>query len=125
MAKAQISSEFVVVVAVVIFMFLGFLLFYLDKRPELDKADILLDLRNECFKISDALGSAVTLGDGYNQKLTTRNTITIQSGTINVKLTDRADINTGCSYRGDVVQSQFTGTVIISNNNGNIIIQNV
>ncbi len=121
MSKGQIGLEMIVAIAFVILIFLSFFLFYLNKNREIKELDNVLELRDECFKISNLIESAITLGEGYSSQLVTDYTVILNNGTI---LISDGKTDTACSYRGNVVSGNYTGILNISNNNNNISIQN-
>ncbi len=123
MKRAQISLETVLAVSLSILIFLGFFLFYLNKNTEIKKTDEILQLREECFKVSNAIESAITLGDGYTTIMTLGNTIRLDEGIILIE--SSKGIGTTCSYRGDVETGVYTNTISIENTNNEISIKNV
>src|SRR3989338_10639783 len=122
MNKGQISLEIIIGVSFVLLIFIFFLIFYLRESNNLKELDKSLKLRDECFKISNAIESTLTLGPGYNIKINSVNNITLLSGTISIRSSDGTDVV--CNYRGDVTSGTYTGEINIANINNNIIIQN-
>jgi len=120
--RAQISIEAIIAVSLSILIFLGFFIFYINNNGAIKNSSQILKIRDECFKISNAIQSAVTLGDGYTTTLITNSTINFQEGTIFVSYNGK---DTACSYRGDVFQGSFTGSLSIENRNNIITIKNV
>lgn len=125
MSRPQISLEMVAAVALVILIFIGFYIFYIDKNRQIRNLDHVIELRNECFRISNAIESAITLGDGYSSILRLRANYTarLTSGVIDIVAPDGVD--TSCSYRGNVVSGTYNSTLNISNTNNVVRIQNV
>lgn len=123
MKKAQVSLEFILAVSLVLLIFIGFFLFYIDKNREIKRLDSELQLRDECFAVSNTLESALTLGPGYAAQLSTNNNIILEQGTIFIESLE--GIRASCSYRSNVYSGNFTGTVMIENQENDIIIQNV
>jgi len=103
MKTGQISLEFIIAISLVIFIFLIFFSFYLEKNASIRVSDKVIKLKRECFRVSNALSSAVELGDGAVEGFNTSSV---------------------CSYRGDIINSTFTGRVNIINNNGFVTIKN-
>ena len=123
--RGQISLEIIITVSLVILIFLGFFIFYIDKNREIKNLDEVLELRDECFRISNAIGNAITLGEGYSAELQLlqNTTMRLNEGTISIESEEGTD--TTCSYRGDVVSGTYNSTINITNTNNIITIQNV
>jgi len=67
------------------------------------------------------LSSAVELGDGAVIDFNVSSRVFINSGSIIVEGFNTSSV---CSYRGDIINSTFTGRVNIINNNGFVTIKN-
>ncbi len=123
MRKAQISLEVILAIGLCVMIFIGFLVFYINKRSDIGELDKILNLRDECFKFSNAIESAIALGPGYTAHLTTKNTIGINDGVITIESSEGTDVT--CNYLGDVISGNYTNKINITNKDNLIIIQNV
>lgn len=121
MSRAQVSLEMVIAISFVILIFMGFLVFYIQKNADLSNSQVLLLLREDCFRVSNALENAITLGDKTTIKLKLSSSVIISNGVVIVKNYNKT---IACNYRGNVINTNFTGLVNIINQNGNIVIQN-
>ena len=120
MIKAQVNLEFVVAILIIILIFLGFYAFYLEEKPKIEDSQFRLKLRDECFRISNAIQSAIVLGDGYTAQLTTDYNIKIEEGTIFVNSNNET---VACTYRGSLLSTSFTDSVNITNRNNEVLVE--
>ena len=64
MKKAQVSTEFLFSIGMILFLFLIIFAFTFNRRMELRESEIEVDKRNTCLLVSSLMTSAFVNGDG-------------------------------------------------------------
>jgi len=122
--------EFLFSIIFVFFVFLLLLGFVFQRRAELDDTKDFLDKRKECTKIGSLISAVYSAGDGTVAEIKTDYLITIRNySRVVVESTGDYNItrkeNVSCSFAAETFNYQFTGDLMIRNENGNIIINEI
>src|SRR3989344_5614001 len=84
MRKAQISTEFLIVISIAIFIFIIILGITLIKGIELNKLNNELTEKNECLKLSNLITYTLITGNNYTTTLNFNTTINPSMRIINI-----------------------------------------
>ena len=128
MKKAQAGIEFIIVVVTIFFLFAIIFFLTMDKRIELNDVELFVDMRSNCIKISNLINKAFFLGHGSEIKANTFYDLFLRNNEI-LYIKDSGIecdiIKSPISNRGETVFNITKGNIKITNQNDDIIIENV
>ena len=118
MKKAQISTEMIIAISIIVFIFIGLLAIVFDKRIEIRNTEKYIDERETCLKVANAITSV------FINKVQISMTI-YQSVNITKNLVRVNEIT--CSFPiGEISNYNINkGKILLQNINNQVIIQNV
>lgn len=119
--KAQIAAEFLIVMGLLIFIFIGLVLISIKIGSSYKDLSGYLDANSECLKISNII-SSVQSSRNLEANFKSRYLIDFDNYTIIVKDTkERAT----CTYYSNLIINDVTGNIKIENSNGLVKVTNV
>ena len=126
MKKGQVSSEFLLTLAIMMLVFLFLLVIVFEKNIETKEMERNLDKAVECRKFASLLESFNVASDGTEMLLTTRKRIVVNESFLEVLPINGSvkDEGIGCKFQGYISYYNVTGDLRLKKKNGAIIIQN-
>lgn len=129
--KSQVSLEFLFALGIVLFVFILILAFNFQRKIDLRDLNDYVELKSDCFKLSNSITSAYISGEGFN--LTTKieyNASVFADDKIANFESD--DVSVQCSFPinhvTNTTKKNFNlkkGSINIQNVNNTVVVKNV
>ena len=125
MKKAQVSIEFVFVLASLMLLFILILITTNEKNVQNKQTSEFLAARNECFEIANAISMAHSNGEGFRVNISTYyNTSIYDSGLITVTFENKQDFTASCTFFGRLNNTvNINSSAVVKNVNGVVFIE--
>ncbi len=123
--KGQISVETMVAIAIIIVVFAAFFTIGNMKENETKEKENYLEMKNDCMRVANVINNVYVLGDESSMTVPVHSDLMITSkgDTVFIK---RKDAAVYCPLFSTISPGSYTkGKIKISNNNGQIKIENV
>ncbi len=122
MKKAQVSTETIFAVGMVLFLFIIILAFSFIKKQEVIKTEQFIEARAECLQLADAFSSMLTLGPTSNISMYLYYKHVVFNNTIiRTWANDSKQEIAFCNYLGKVgPYANLTGNIHVQNVAGNV-----
>ena len=124
--KGQVSTEFLIIIGVVFFIFIVILLFSLGRRTDVRETETYLGANSECLKFSNLISAAYVGGDGTQIETKTDYLISFFNySMIRIESVSKKE-EASCTFYAKIFPHyKLTGDILIKNIDGEIIIENV
>lgn len=125
MKRGQVSTEFLIIVGVILLIFVTILFFSLSRRADVRETETYLGANSECLKFSNLISAAYVGGDGTEIKTKTNYLISFYNySAISVKSLEEEKAS--CVFYAKIPSyHNLSGDILIKNVGNEIIIENV
>lgn len=128
--KGQVSTEFLIIIGVVLLIFTVISFFSLSRRTDVREMEAYMGANSECLRFSNLVSAAYVNGDGTEIKAKTNYLISFYNYSV-IGIESVSNITTvkeeaSCTFYAKIFPHyKLTGDILIKNIDGDITIKNV